>query len=454
MCRKNNEVTGICKTGGNKILTYKGIVSAVAPDSLAAELGLVPGDRLLMVNNQPIQDIIDLSFALADEYVEVLIEKTNGEQQLYEIEKDYSEDLGIEFESAVFDKVRQCANNCIFCFVDQMPAGMRETLYIKDDDYRLSFLYGNFITLTNLGPRDMKRIRQLHLSPLFVSIHTTDGPLRAKMLNNERASEINKQLDELMEQGIEFHGQIVLCPGFNDGVALDKTIGDLYARIPSALSLAIVPVGLTRHRDHCYPLQGFTPQQAGEVIDMVDRWQQKCRAEKGTSFVYLGDEFYLSAGRTVPQYDNYDGFPQLENGVGIVRNFIEEWNSQPQSAQGYEISHAIDVVCGHSAAKVLDKLIAQLAIPNLKVRLVEVENHFFGPHITVTGLLTGGDIMTTLAQLPGPRTGVIIPGISLKKGQSVFLDERTPADIEKTVGVPVRTAYFAQDLLQLLREWR
>ena len=435
-------------------LTYEGLISTVMPGSLAAEMGITAGDRLLAVNETPIQDIIDLSFALADEYVELLVVKQNGEQAIYEIEKEYHEDLGIEFASAVFDGVRQCANRCIFCFVDQMPPGMRQTLYVKDDDYRLSFLYGNFITLTNLTSADEQRIRSLHLSPLYISVHATDGEIRSRMLNHRRGSNIMQQLRNFADQGIEFHTQVVLCSGYNDGEVLDKTIGDLFALAPAALSLAIVPVGLTRYREGCHPLRVFTPSEADQVIADVTGWQDRCRTATGNSFVYLADEFYLAAGHPIPEYDRYDDFPQLENGVGLVRSFLHEWHNQSMVAPGYEQGMRLDVVCGVSAAKVLSPLLDSLCIPGLNVRLVVVENRFFGPHVTVTGLLTGADILACLQEVPAERDGVIIPGVALRKGEAVFLDGMQPADIETALGVPVRTAYFARDLLEMLKEWR
>ncbi|HWR45275.1 DUF512 domain-containing protein [Sporomusa sp.] len=435
-------------------MTYKGIISNVKPDSIGAEIGLVSGDRLLEVNGEAVQDIIDLSFALAEEEIELLIERTSGEQELIALEKEYDEDLGLEFESAVFDKVRQCANKCIFCFVDQMPAGMRDSLYIKDDDYRLSFLYGNFVTLSNLGPRDLSRIARLHLSPLYVSVHTTNGELREKMLGGKQAGKIMEQLNELVDKGIDLHTQVVLCPGFNDGEELEKTINDLYAMYPSVLSLAIVPVGLTRYRDNCHPLTTFSNEAANQVIKLVHKWQNKCRKENQESFVYLADEFYLAAGQEIPSYECYDGFPQLENGVGIVRTFLSEWEEQSVACTGYAEPHYIDVICGVSAEKILTPLLAKLAIPNLNVRVVSVENKFFGCDVTVTGLLTGDDITETLRQLPGPRTGIIVPGVALRKGEHVFLDNTTPETIAVELGVPVRTAYFAQDLKELLAAWR
>lgn len=435
-------------------MAYSGIVARVAPDSIAAQLGLESGDRLITVDGESIRDIIDLSFALADENIELLIEKKNGEQEYLDIEKEYDEDLGIEFESAVFDGVRRCANKCIFCFVDQMAPGMRESLYVKDDDYRLSFLYGNFVTLTNSVPQDIDRIRRLHLSPLYISVHTTNGSLREKMLNNKNAGKIMEQLDTLIASGIEMHTQVVLCPDINDGSELEKTISDLYSLHPSIISMAIVPVGLSRYRDNCYSLQVFTPEKALSVVTAVTKWQQKCRKKSGTSFVYLSDEFYLTAGQPIPDYELYDGFPQLENGIGLVRNFLFEWQQEPIMASGYQEAHYLDVLCGISAQKILGPLLETVKIPNLTIRLLPVENTFFGKDITVSGLLTGQDIVNTLSQCTGERTGVIIPGIALKKGEGVFLDNMTLEELERQVAAPVRAAHGAEDLRQLLQAWR
>jgi len=435
-------------------LAYSGIIARVAPESIALELGLEPGDRLISVDGENIRDIIDLSFALADENVEILIEKQSGEREVLDIEKEYDEDLGIEFESAVFDGVRRCANKCIFCFVDQMAPNMRESLYVKDDDYRLSFLYGNFVTLTNSTPEDMSRIRRLHLSPLYISVHTTNGMLREKMLNNKNAGNIMEQLDSLLTSGIEMHTQVVLCPDINDGEELEKTISDLYSLHPEVLSMAIVPVGLSRYRENCYSLQAFTPEKALGVVEQVSKWQEKCRKKSGTSFVYLSDEFYLSANQPIPSYEWYDDFPQLENGIGLIRNFLHEWEEKTILRDGYKKPHSIDVVCGISAQKILEPLFAAIKVPNLKIRVIAVENHFFGNDITVSGLLTGQDISRKIAQLPGERTGIIIPGVALRKGEGVFLDNMKLTELEEEVGVPVRAAYGAEDLRELLQGWR
>jgi putative radical SAM enzyme (TIGR03279 family) len=435
-------------------LTAKGHISRVAADSIAEELELAPGDKVIAVDGSPVTDIIDLSFALAAESLELLIEKANGDQLILEIDKEYDEDLGLEFESAVFDCVRQCGNKCLFCFVDQMPPGLRQSLYVKDDDYRLSFLYGNFITLTNLTAADRKRIRQLHLSPLYVSVHATDKELRAVMIGNPRAKDIMLQLKELVGFGVELHTQVVLCPGFNDGPALAKTIADLWSLRPGVLSLAIVPVGVTRHRSFCQELEGFSPEAAAAVIEAVDGWQKSCRSESGSAFVYLADEFYLAANRPIPEYDDYDGFPQLENGVGIVRNFLSEWAEHEFSGAGYSEPLRLDVVCGTSIEKILRPLLAALNIANLTVRVVPVENRFFGSSITVTGLLTGQDIIAALSAIGGQRDGIILPGIALRKGENVFLDGATVDDVAARLGTTTRVAYFAADLAQQLAAWR
>lgn len=438
------------------ILTYNGIISCVYPNSIAADLGIVAGDTILKVNGESVRDIIDLSFALADENIEILIKKNNGAEVCAKIDKEYDQDLGVEFESAVFDGVRKCANNCIFCFVDQMAPNLRESLYVKDDDYRLSFLYGNFITLTNLTEADINRIRQLHLSPLYVSVHTTNGPLREKMLNNKNAGNIVTQLNNLIDNGVQLHTQVVLCPNINDGKYLEETIKDLYALHPEVLSMAIVPVGLSRFRESCYPLEVFTSEQAQEVITIVSNWQKHCRQQSGESFVYLADEFYLVANSPIPEYEIYDDFPQIENGVGMVRNFIAEWENvltTNNDSFTYEKPTIIDIVCGISAEKVLQPLLANLKIPNLTLRLIPVTNRFFGEHITVSGLLTGQDILQSLQCIPDDRDGIIIPGVALRSGEDIFLDDLNVHFLEEKTGVSVTPAYNATDMYRLVTQW-
>ncbi len=431
-----------------------GTILRVPRGSLAEELGLVPGDKIVSVNEQPLRDIIDLSFAMAEEEIDLLIEHAEGEQELLSFDKETDEELGAEFQSAVFDGIRSCGNHCLFCFVDQVAPDMRESLYVKDDDYRLSFLYGNFITMTNMGERDFQRIAAFHLSPLFVSVHTTDMALRERLLGTPRAAELTKQLDRLDETATEYHAQVVLCPGLNDGEQLDKTIGDMMARRPHALSLAIVPVGLTRFRDDCYPLTPFDRAGAARVIAQVEKWQKKSRARSGENFVYLADEFYLSAGQPLPEEEEYDGFPQLDNGIGLARCFISDWNEAAQgNAGGYEAPFSVEVLCGVSIAPVFQDLIDALSVKNLTVRLRPVENQWFGPSVTVSGLLTGRDL---LAAVSGGEQAdaVILPRCALRSGEDIFLDDMTLTAFTERCGREVRTALSGAELYRLLAHWQ
>lgn len=401
-----------------------GTISKITEGSLAEELELVAGDKILQVNGRTPLDIIDLSFQLAEEEIELLIEHSDGERELIEFEKDIDEELGAEFESAVFDGVRRCKNHCVFCFVDMIAPNMRRTLSVKDDDYRLSFLFGNFITLTNLTPKDFRRIKKYHLSPLFVSVHSMNPDLRARMLRTPLAAQIQSQLDELERAGVEYHTQVVLCKGLNDGAELDFTITEILKRRPHALSLAIVPVGVTRHRRDKFPLKQFDKAGAAKVIEQVEAFQQKIRAESGRTFVYLGDEFYLLAEKPLPPVEYYDDFPQIENGIGMTRNFIEEFREQ---GVGSREQIAIDVVSGTSFAKVLKGLVDA---PN--VRIVPVVNKFFGERVNVSGLLTGRDIIEALKALGGRRDLILIPATALKAGEEIFLDDVTLAELKET----------------------
>jgi len=420
-------------------------------------VGLSVGDKILSVNGNIIRDIIDLSFALADENICLLIEKRYGKKRTINIEKEYDQTLGVEFESAVFDKIRQCVNKCIFCFVEQMPQNLRSSLYIKDDDYRLSFLYGNFITLTNLKPKDLARIRRFNLSPLYVSVHTTNSKLRAEMMNNPKAALIMRQLKALANEGIDVHAQVVLCPGVNDGIELDDTIDNLLSLYPSVHSLAIVPVGLTMFRENSYPLSSLTEEEAQKVIAQIEKWQGISRQKTGVSFVYASDEFYLLAEEEFPVAKYYDGFPQLENGIGIARSFIDEWKkcqvkSVPEISE--VVIYNIDVICGVSAEPILRDLFSKQKFPDVSVRLTAIENEFFGKNVTVSGLLTGRDILTALKKMPNIRNEVILPGIALKEGDAVFLDGMTLRELEEAIACRVKVAYTASELKHFLTNWR
>ncbi|MBQ5624781.1 MAG: DUF512 domain-containing protein, partial [Phascolarctobacterium sp.] len=329
-----------------------GNISGVRKHSLAENAGIKPGEKLLSVCGAQVKDIIELSFYASDYEVELEIENAAGEKRLVTIAKHPDEDLGIEFESAVFDKVSTCYNNCIFCFVDQMIPGMRPGLYVRDDDYRLSFLYGNFITLTNMKEEDFQRIINTHMSPLYVSVHATTPEVRCKMMNNRFAGELMDKLQRLLDAGIQVHTQIVCCPTYNDGEVLAKSFEDLYALHPGVLTMAIVPVGLTKNREHLHPLRTFTKEEAATIVDMVTPWQERCRKETGKSFVYLGDEFYLLAEKELPPESWYDGFPQLENGIGLTSSFLLEWEATLKVLSQAQAARPAVIPVGESAYKV------------------------------------------------------------------------------------------------------
>lgn len=423
----------------------EGIITKIESGSLAEELELEIGDKILKINGKAPQDIIELSFLMADEEIELLIEHTDGEREIIEFEKDIDEEFGAEFESAVFDGVRRCKNHCVFCFVDMIAPNMRKTLNIKDDDYRLSFLFGNFITLTNLTAKDFKRIKKYHLSPLFISIHAMNPDLRAKILRTPLGKNIKTQLDELDKAGIEYHTQVVLCKDLNGGAELDFTISEILKR-PNALSLAIVPVGITKYRRDKFPITQFDKESAAKVIEQVEKWQEKARADLGRTFVYLGDEFYLLAEKNLPPAEFYDDFPQIENGIGMTRNFIEELGTRDLGLGIRDKNLKIDVVSGTSFAKVLKKLVNA---PN--VRILPVENKFFGSKVNVSGLLTGGDIIAALKEV-GERDLILIPATALKSGEEIFLDDVSLAEMRKMFApaqiLPIRNGFEFRKALE------
>lgn len=423
-----------------------GCISNVRRHSLAEKAGIQPGEKLCSVNGCNVQDIIDLSFLTSDEVVELEIENAAGAKRLVQIEKYPDEDLGLEFESAVFDKVRTCYNNCIFCFVDQMIPGMRPGLYVRDDDYRLSFLYGNFITLTNMRDEDFDRIIRTHLSPLYISVHATDPDVRCKMMNNRFAGQLMEKINRLLEAGIQIHTQIVCCPGYNDGEVLKRTFADLYALHPGVLTMAVVPVGLTKHREHLHPMRTFTPLEAAEIVDAVSGWQKQCREETGKSFVYLGDEFYLLAGKELPPSEYYDGFPQLENGIGLTRNFLNEWETALKTLQYADGAEQAVIPVGESAFRVLQPMMEAFNRQyGTKHSFVSVKNLFFGGYVNVTGLLTGGDILAAVKD----SERLILPGVVLNN-DNLFLDDMSLDDFKRSFQGKVEIAKDAGELLRLL----
>lgn len=414
------------------------IVSEVIPGSIADELGAEPGDELLSINGQAVEDVLDYHFLTNDEYMTVLLAKPDGEEWELEIEKDYEEDLGLVFANGLMDEYRSCRNKCIFCFIDQMPPGMRKTLYFKDDDSRLSFLQGNYVTLTNMDDHDIDRIIRYHMAPINISFHTTNPELRCRMLNNRFAGDVFGQVHRLAEAGIELNGQIVLCKGINDGAELRRTLGDLEDYMPALQSVSVVPVGLTKYREGLYPLEAFEPEDAAVVIDEVERWQQYYMERTGTHRIHCGDEWYLLAGRELPEEERYDGYPQLENGVGMLRLLEEEVHGALRDCEGDGREAHMTIATGLLAAPFLEKLMTDIReiYPHIKVDVVAVENRFFGEKITVSGLLTGCDLKEQLAGLSlGER--LLLPCHMLRDGENVFLDDCTVEELEQSLGVPV-----------------
>lgn len=414
------------------------VISHVKPDSIAWELEIEPGDVLLEIDGMAIEDILDYQFYAEDEELTLLVRKPDGEEWELEIEKDYGEDLGLDFENGLMDDYRSCSNRCIFCFIDQMPPGMRETLYFKDDDARLSFLQGNYITLTNMKKQDMERVAKYHLSPINVSVHTTNPELRCQMLHNRFAGEALKKIDYFYEHGIEMNGQIVLCKGYNDKEELDRTLKDLTRYCPVMQSVSVVPVGLTRFRDGLCPLESFSPEEAGEVIDQIEAVQKQCMKEHGVHFVHASDEFYILAGRDLPPASQYDGYPQLENGVGMLRLLLEETGQALETQKGDDRRDRLTIATGKLAYPYLEHCVKQVQtrFPNLEVSLVGIRNDFFGEQITVSGLVTGQDL---IAQLKGKDLGsrVLIPVNMLRSGETVFLDDITLEEVQNALQVPV-----------------
>lgn len=425
-----------------------GLISGVRKHSLAEEAGIKAGEKLCEIDGVQVKDIIELSFYTTDDQVDLLIEAEDGARRHVVIEKYPDEDLGLEFESAVFDKVKTCYNKCIFCFVDQMIPGMRPGLYVRDDDYRLSFLYGNFITLTNMKDEDFERIISTHMTPLYVSVHATDPQVRCQMMNNRFAGELMTKLERLLEAGIQVHTQIVCCPGYNDGEVLAKTFTDLYARHPGVLTMAVVPVGLTKNRDHLHELRTFTKEEAAAVVEQVTAWQERCRQETGKSFVYLGDEFYLLADKELPPGEWYDGFPQLENGIGLTRSFLDEWADVISKLHNPKGRPDAIIPIGEGAYKVLKPLMDELnRTLETEHQFVPVANKLFGGRVNVTGLLTGGDILSYAEE--GKR--IILPAVVLNK-DSLFLDDMSLEEFKKSCPAKVEIAENARELLHYLVE--
>lgn len=415
------------------------LVGKVLPNSIAEELEIESGDEVLAINGQKIEDVFDYHYLVNDEYVDLLIRKADGEEWLLEIEKEFEDDLGIEFVNPLMDEYRSCSNKCVFCFIDQMPKGMRDTLYFKDDDSRLSFLQGNYVTLTNMSDHDIDRIIQYHLSPINVSFHTTNPKLRCKMLNNRFAGNIFEKVERLYNAGITMNGQIVLCKGLNDGEELERSISDLSKYIPYLESVSVVPVGLTKYRDDLYPLESFTKEDAIETLGIIKKWQDKLYKAHGTHFIHAGDEWYILAEMPIPDEEEYDGYPQYENGVGMLRLLENEVLEELEHHTGDDRVRKVTVATGKLAKPYLEKCIVEIKkkYPGIDAEVVAVENHFFGNKITVSGLVTGQDLISQLLE-KNIGQELLIPCNMLRSGENVFLDDITVVDVEEKLNVKVR----------------
>ena len=413
-------------------------VSAVLPGSIAEEMGIEPWDKLLSVNGHEIEDIFDYQFYTEDEEIVLLIEKPDGEQWELEIEKETGEQLGIEFGQGLMDEYRSCYNKCIFCFIDQMPEGMRDTLYFKDDDSRLSFLQGNYVTLTNMSDHDIERIIRYRLEPINISFQTTNPELRCRMLHNRFAGKALKKVDMLYQGGIEMNGQIVLCKGVNDGEELERSVRDLTAYLPLLKSVSVVPVGLTKFREGLFPLEPFTKEDAKEVLRVIHKWQDKIYRECGLHFIHAGDEWYLLAEEEVPEEERYDGYLQLENGVGMLRLLFNEFKEGYEALGGDERQDELSIATGKLAYPYICTMSEKLMekFPNVKIHVYCIRNDFFGERITVSGLITGQDLT---AQLKGRELGrrLLIPCNMLKTDADIFLDDLTVGEVSDALQVPV-----------------
>ena len=420
------------------------VIGRVMPGSIAEELEIEAGDRLLTIDNTEIEDIFDYQFLVQDTYIEVLIEKPNGEQWLLEVDKDFDEDLGIEFENGLMDEYRSCHNKCIFCFIDQMPKGMRETLYFKDDDSRLSFLQGNYVTLTNMSEHDIDRIIRYHLAPINISFQTINPQLRCKMLNNRFAGEALKKVDRLYEAGIAMNGQIVLCKGVNDGEELENSISQLTKYLPHLESVSVVPVGLSRYREGLYPLEPFTREDAREVLRSIHGWQEKIYREHGTHFIHASDEWYILAQEELPEEERYDGYLQLENGVGMTRLLLSEFARgreqlrRERQIPDMSVREELSIATGRLAYPYIRRMAQEMTedFPGLEIHVYAIRNDFFGEMITVSGLLTGQDILAQLQDKPLGRR-LLLPQNVLRSGETVFLDDLTLEELKNTLQVEI-----------------
>ena len=417
------------------------VIKSVKAGSIAEELDIEVGDLLLEIDGECPEDIFDYHYMINTDYLVMVIKKPDGEEWELEIEKGYDEDIGIEFEKGLMDDYHSCTNKCIFCFIDQMPKGMRDTLYFKDDDSRLSFLQGNYITLTNMKDKDIERIIKFHLCPINISVHTTNPELRCMMLHNRFAGDALKKIDRLADACIEMNGQIVLCKNVNDGEELKRSIEDLSKYLPHMRSVSVVPAGLTKYRDGLFTLERFTKEDAENVIDLIEKYQEEFYDKYGLHFIHASDEWYIMAERDFPKEERYDGYIQLENGVGMMRLLRDEFMAALDNEQGDEMPREVSIATGKLAYNEIRALTnkVQEKFKNTKIHVYAIENEFFGKDITVSGLLTGRDIYNQLS-IEGRKLGnrLLLPGNVLRSGEDVFLDDMTLSELSQKLGIRVQ----------------
>lgn len=429
-------------------------ISRVLPDSIASEIGFEPGDAIVAINGSYPRDLIDYQFLCADEVLQLEVVDAAGKTHQLEIEKDYDEDLGIEFETALFDGLIQCNNRCPFCFIDQQPPGKRQSLYLKDDDYRLSFLYGSYLTLTNLTQREWERIEKMRLSPLYVSVHATEPEVRIRLLKNPRAGQILQQIEWFAQRRLQIHAQVVVCPGINDQVHLERTLLDLAqfhrGEIPAVASVAVVPVGLTRFRPSEDELIPVSPEKAAQVIDRVQTLQSKFHQQLGSNFAWLADEWFLIAGEELPPESHYEDYPQIDNGVGSIRSFLKQFTAAAKHLpKQIDPPRQFTWVVGNAVEKAFQPILHQLnQVDNLRVNMEALCSTYWGQKISVTGLLTGQDL---LERLHGKDlgNGIILPAMMLKHGDTHFLDDMTVEELAHKLDTAIIPVRGVEELIEI-----
>lgn len=416
-------------------------IKYVESGSIAEEIGLEKGDVIAKINGIAIKDVLDYRYLINDEYITLTINTKQNTTEEVEIEKDAYEDLGVEFVNSLMDAPQHCSNKCVFCFIDQLPKGMRNSLYFKDDDTRLSFFQGNYVTLTNLDDEEIDRLIRLRISPINISVHTTDSALRVKMLKNPNAARIMEVMKKFYDNNIDMNCQIVLCPGLNDGAALEKTVFDLYSLYPRVKSVSIVPVGLTKHREGLCRLNAVNKEIALDVLAHIHFWQDKFRKETNTNFIYASDEFYLKAELPVPSPDYYDDYPQLENGVGLIASLHEDLDEALKTPYENVNAHSLTIATGSAACSTIKAACEKITslYPQITVNVKEIKNRFFGESITVAGLLCAQDI---ISQLKGESLGdyLLITDEMLRSESDVFLDDLTLSDVSKALDIEIKAA--------------